>query len=120
MWTKHDKLYLEKDKNADLWRRRKMDGHQYDRFREEVSPALKSKKEEFHILGYDQVTEKELWSYLKNKKWKKPKEDVHIYEIVGDILSIKVGEYMNYATTQAFLEPNFSFDNAEDLKELLK
>ena len=38
-------------------------------------PALQSKQEEFKLLGYDTVSEMDIWDYLVKKKWKKEKED---------------------------------------------
>jgi hypothetical protein len=95
-------------------------GHQYDRFREQVKPVLLSKLEEFEILGYQTISEPELWNYLTVKKWRKPKEDIQLYEIVQEIFSVKVGEFMNFATVEAFKMPDFSFESEEDMKELLK
>jgi hypothetical protein len=95
-------------------------GHVYDRFREEVRPILTSKVEEFEVMGYDKISEQELWNFLTQKKWRKPKEDVHLFEIVQDIFSVKVGEYMGYATVEAFKLTDFSFDDEEEMKELLK
>ncbi|AGK55050.1 post-transcriptional regulator [Bacillus sp. 1NLA3E] len=95
-------------------------GHDYDCFHEAVYPALKSKLEEFMLLGYATISERELWTYLTNKKWRKCKEDIHLYEIVQDILSVQIGDYMNFATVEAFKQPDFSFESEEDRKELLK
>lgn len=94
--------------------------HEYDRFRFEVQPALQSKLEEFNVLGYGSINEEELWGYLTNKKWKKVKEDVRLYEIVDDILSVKLGEYMSYATLEAFKSPDVQLESEEDFKELFK
>ena len=94
--------------------------HKYEHFMNDVRPALKSKREEFAVLGYDAVTEQELWAYLLKKKWKKPKEDVHLYEIVADILSIQPGHYMNFATVEAFKHGSIDLDNEAERKALLK
>lgn len=94
--------------------------HDYERFRKSVKPALMSKIEEFSLLGYGTIQEQQLWDFLTNKKWKKVIEDKKLYEIVDDILSVKLGEYMNYATVEALKLKEFSFDSEEDLKELLK
>jgi hypothetical protein len=94
--------------------------HEYDRFRTEVKPALDSKVEEFSLLGYGTIDEQQLWNFLTSKKWKKVKNDIKLYEIVGEIMSLKLGEYMNYASVEALKQMDFSFDNEEDLKELLK
>lgn len=94
--------------------------HDYERFHTTVQPALRSKVEEFGLLGYGTIHEEQLWDFLKSKKWKKVKEDKKLYEIVDDILSLKLGEYMNYASVEALKLSDFSFDNEEDLRELLK
>jgi len=47
----------------------------YESFYENVRPALKSKQEEFKLLGYDSVSEMDIWEYLVKKKWNKEKED---------------------------------------------
>ena len=94
--------------------------HQYRRFYKQVKPALESKIEEFKIFGYEQVRENELWDYLTKKKWKKPKEEIQVYEIVADILSAKIGDVMNFTTVEAFKMGDFALDNEEERKELLK
>lgn len=95
-------------------------GHSYDRFRKEVHPALISKMEEFSLLGYGTISQNSLWEFLTKKKWRKTKEDMKVYEVVSDILSINVGEYMNFATVEAFKSEEFSFANDEERRELLK
>ncbi|RFB17652.1 post-transcriptional regulator [Bacillus sp. HNG] len=93
--------------------------HMYDKFRETVRPVLKSKLEEFELYGYDSVKEDELWKFLKNKKWRKEKEEKLLYQIVNDILSVKVGDYMNYATVEAFKAPNWFEGEGKDVLEKL-
>lgn len=95
-------------------------GHEYDRFRQVVGPVLKSKLEEFELLGYGTVKEQELWNFLTRKKWRKPNEEIHLYEIVQDIFSVPIGEYMNFATVEAFKVTDFSIDDKDDMKDLLK
>lgn len=94
--------------------------HQYGRFYKQIKPALVSKVEEFKIFGYEQVTEKELWDFLTNKKWKKTKDEIQLHEIVADILSAKIGELMNYTTVEAFKLGDFALDDEEERKALLK
>ncbi|MBD8069320.1 post-transcriptional regulator [Bacillus sp. PS06] len=92
----------------------------FDQYRNDVKPALKSKLEEFILYGYDSVTEEELWQYLCKKKWKRERETKLLYQIVNDILSVKIGEYMNYATVEAFKSPDwFSNQGQEELSKLL-
>lgn len=95
-------------------------GHEYDIFRIEVRPALESKLDEFRLLGYEKVTEQELWEFLTNKKWKKRKENSRLFKIVEEIMAVKVGEYIQYATIEAFKGQDFAFANEEYRRELLK
>lgn len=95
-------------------------GHEYDYFRNEVKPALESKLDEFRLLGYEKVTEQELWGYLTKKKWKKPSGNVRLFKIVEEIMAVKVSEYIHYATIEAFKGTGFAFDSEEDRRELLK
>jgi hypothetical protein len=95
--------------------------HIYDQYRSQVKPVLDSKIEEFHILGYDTIKEDELWVFLTKKKWKKPSEDIRISELVQEILNVKVADYMNYATIEAFKTADlFSVLTEEEKKKLLK
>lgn len=95
-------------------------GHLYDHYRIQVQPALQSKMEELYLLGYGTVMESQLWSFLTKKKWKRPKEEIRLYEIVQEILSLDPGEFMNFQTVEALKSSEFSFQNEEDWKELMK
>ncbi|MDP4083388.1 MAG: post-transcriptional regulator [Bacillota bacterium] len=95
------------------------ESHIYNQFRYQVSPALESKLEEFQMLGYETISVNELWEYLIKKKWKKVKEDIRIYEIIQDILSVKVSDYMSYATIEAFKDTKFSLNKENNWKEIL-
>ncbi|AFI29281.1 MULTISPECIES: post-transcriptional regulator ComN [Bacillus] len=98
-----------------------MEKHPADLYKDHVRPFLYSKLEEFKILGYDDVELESLWSYLTNKKWKK-KMELNIYELASDILSVKIGEFMNYATVESFKTSNWlgSEEGQEALEELLR
>jgi hypothetical protein len=95
-------------------------GHRYDEYRDQVTPALNSKKEEFELFGYGSVSEQQLWDFLVQKKWKKPKDEMRLYEIVAEILAVQPGEFMNYTTVEAFKLGSFALDDEDELKELLK
>ncbi|MCY7493031.1 MULTISPECIES: post-transcriptional regulator [Bacillus] len=98
-----------------------MTQHPAAMYKDHLKPFLFSKLEEFIVLGYKDVDLEELWSYLENKKWKK-KQEYPIHEMVADILSVKIGEFMNYATVQSFKTSAFldSEDGKNMLDELLK
>ncbi|MFP5106460.1 post-transcriptional regulator [Neobacillus sp. C211] len=94
--------------------------HRFEHFRTQVQPAVASKLTEFQLLGIDSVTEKELWDFLIKKKWKKVKEEMKLYEIIQEILSVKASDYLSFATIEAYKTTEFSFDDEDELKELLK
>lgn len=88
--------------------------------KELIQPVLSSKMEEFHMLGYEEVTENDLLSYLEMKKWKKEKE-LSLHQVVNDILSAKITQVMSYVTIESYKSDMFSsVNNGEDWKELLK
>lgn len=99
----------------------KREEHPLQKFHSEVRPFLQSKAEEFALFGYDQVKEADLWKFLMKKKWKKMKEEKHLHEVVSDILAVSIGEFMNFATVEAFQEPS-SLKNGDfgDLQKLFK
>jgi murein tripeptide amidase MpaA len=95
--------------------------HLYQRYFIKMKPALQSKREEFQLLGMQEVTEKDIWNMLINKKWKKPQEDIHSYEIMQDILSLTNSDYMTFRTIEAYKAPNvFTELTSKELNELLK
>jgi hypothetical protein len=94
--------------------------HRFEHFRTQVQPAIVSKLSEFRLLGVDSVAEKELWDFLIKKKWKKKNEEMKLHEIIQEILSVKVSDYISFATIEAYKTTEFSFDDEEELKKLLK
>jgi Post-transcriptional regulator len=94
--------------------------HAYNHFRTQVEPALISKLEEFRLLGYDSISENGLWEFLMKKKWKKVKEEKRIYEIIDDILSIKVSDYISFTTIETYKNNDFDIEDENEWKELLK
>ena len=81
---------------------------------------LYSKLEEFKILGYDDVEHESLWSYLIHKSGNR-KRNCRCMNW-GHILSVKIGDFMNYATVEAFKSSNWleSDEGQEALDELLR
>lgn len=88
-----------------------------ERLRDELMPALQCKYEEFRLLGYDRVTIEQIWECLLQKKWKKWSEEKKLYELVNDILSLSVGEYMAFLTMESYREQHSKGEN--DLEALL-
>ena len=97
-----------------------MEKEKMEALREQVMPALQSKKDEFQLLGYEHVTVEQVWDCLFNKKWKKFKQEKRMFEIVNDILSLSINEYMAYITVTSFGEANYlNANEMEGLEELL-
>jgi Post-transcriptional regulator len=94
-----------------------IDKHPFDDLKDHVKPAIVSKLEEFKILGYEEVSEEKLWSFLKTKKWKKTPE-LSVHEVVSDVLALKIGDFMNYATVESYKTEKWF--ESEEGKELLK
>ncbi|WP_342432430.1 post-transcriptional regulator [Neobacillus sp. FSL H8-0543] len=94
--------------------------HAFNQFRSKVEPALISKLEEFQLLGYDSVSEEGLWDFLTRKRWKKVKDEKRLYEIVDDILSVKVSDFISFTTIETYKNNDFNLKDGNEWKELLK
>jgi hypothetical protein len=60
-----------------------------------VEELCVSKAEEFSMLGYQNVTGKEIWDCVSDR-YKKGMPLLH--QVVNDILSLKTTQYMNWMT----------------------
>ncbi len=96
--------------------------HPYEKFRETVKPALESKLEEFRLMEYKDVTEEKLWNFFISKRWRFPKEDIRLYEIVDHILSLKPSDYLAYSQVEQLQQTDWFSEEVdpEEWKELLK
>lgn len=63
------------------------------------------KAEEFAVLGYTQVTAEEIWECVSSRYQKTGKPPLH--QMVNDILTLKVPDFMNWMTLQAFKGVSF-------------
>lgn len=96
--------------------------HEYDDYFHMLKPALLSKVEEFAVFGYDDISIKDIWGFLTKKTWKKPKEGIRIYELVSDVLTLRVGDFMNFVTVEAFRSQDDPFEELkhQEAQQLLK
>ncbi|AUJ26155.1 MULTISPECIES: post-transcriptional regulator [Virgibacillus] len=69
-------------------------------WKEMVRPALQSKAEEFHLMGYEEATPEDVWKCLVGKVWKGDPEK-RIYEVVQDIFQLTTATYISYLTVSA-------------------
>ncbi|WP_143588878.1 post-transcriptional regulator [Terribacillus halophilus] len=71
----------------------------------EVMPAIISKKDEFHLLGYEKASAADIWSCMEKKVWKKDTEKPkRLYEVVADIMQLNISVYMGYLTMSVYEE----------------
>jgi hypothetical protein len=64
-----------------------------------IESLCNSKAEEFVMIGYEQVTGKEIWNCVSSK-YKDGVPELH--KVVNDILSLKVTQLMNWMTLSAY------------------
>lgn len=66
-----------------------------------LQPVLISKVDEFHLLGYEEATQEDIWNCLVEKVWKgNPAKQLH--EIVHEIFHLNTTVYMSYLTVNAY------------------
>ncbi len=78
-----------------------MEEHQNDlkRLKLEMKDICQSKAEEFHFLGYENVTSQEIWECVSSTY---RKEIPPIHKMVNDILSLSVTKFMNWMTMKVY------------------
>ena len=81
-----------------------------------LNPAIQTKLDEFRILGYPTIKANDIWECLHAKRWKRS-TNLALHIIVNDIISLKVGEIINYQTVEAFKSPSLLL-NKEELEAL--
>lgn len=67
-------------------------------FEGQLLMLCKAKAEEFALLGYDTVKPEELWACVQSRV----KGAVALHDIVSRILTLKVSDFMNYETMNAY------------------
>ena len=89
--------------------------------RTKAQPAIQSKMEEFQLIGYGHIEEKQIWDYLENKKWKKDEGDKMLHQIINDIMTVKAGDIINFMAMQSYKNTSFEKEDfMEEWKDLLK
>jgi hypothetical protein len=95
--------------------------HPYQRYYLKVRPFLKSKREEFQMVGLNAVTAEDIWGTLTKNKWKRPQENIHLHELVADIVTFSSNQFMTFQMVEAYKSPNLLEPlSEEELKELFK
>lgn len=65
-----------------------------------VESLCRSKADEFALLGYSAIQPKDVWECVQSKYRKTGMPRLH--QLVNDIFSMKVTDYMNWMTMQAY------------------
>lgn len=65
-----------------------------------IEQLCESKADEFRLIGYDQVTGRDVWECVSDKYHKSGMPP--LYQVVNDILSLKVTQFMNYITLNMY------------------
>lgn len=74
-----------------------------EEWKKEVFPALESKLDEFHLLGYNGATTDEIWDcLLARMKRNNDLEDIQLHRLVNEIMRLSTNEYMNWLTIHAY------------------
>ncbi|TVX94485.1 post-transcriptional regulator [Paenibacillus agilis] len=68
---------------------------------QDIELLCQSKAEEFHLLGYEYVTDKDIWECV-SARYKKEASEPALHRIVNDILSLRTTQFMNYVTMAAY------------------
>jgi hypothetical protein len=76
-----------------------MDYQAGNMIKEQLKEVLISKMEELHMLGYDGVTEEDLWECVTSK-YKKGMPIMS--QVVNDIFRLKPNDMMNWLTLNAY------------------
>ncbi|WP_138415589.1 post-transcriptional regulator [Aquibacillus sediminis] len=70
-------------------------------WKNEMTPILESKVDEFKLLGYSRATSDDIWNCLVKKVWHGD-PNKRLFEIVEDIFHLSSNIYMSYLTVQAY------------------
>lgn len=80
-----------------------MEDTHFTHWKKEVKPAVQSKKEEFHYMGYESVTEEEIWECVQ-ARLKKKKIEPRLYALVDQILALSLNDFMTWLTIRSYKE----------------
>lgn len=92
-----------------------MDKKTVSEWRNEVKPALDSKRKELLVMGYSKTTNNDIWNCLVDRVWQ-GNPDKRLHEVVQDILHLSSSVYMNYLTLSTYQDD----DLMESIAALMK
>lgn len=72
-----------------------LDERPIEEWKDKVQPVLESKRKEFEIFGYREISCDDIWQCLVEKIWK-DKKTFRLHEVVQSIFHLKINTYMDY------------------------
>lgn len=81
-------------------RRSKADSGEEDDMSAMIEQLCESKADEFRLIGYEHVSGRDIWECVSDKYHKSGMPP--LYQVVNDILSLKVTQFMNYITLNMY------------------
>lgn len=87
----------------------------YDEFKDKLMPVLEMKKEEFLLLGYDEVGLESIWKCTVSRTNRKFNESVRLHVFVNQMLGLSVNDYMNWLRVDSLKGPDW-FASGEPFK----
>ncbi|WP_078577224.1 post-transcriptional regulator [Salipaludibacillus agaradhaerens] len=86
-----------------------MVNEQWSYWKMKLEPVIQSKVEEWKMLGYEKISEKDVWEcfMIKVEKSKERPEKIRSHWMVSELFSLKVNDYMNLVTVAAYKGPEW-------------
>lgn len=79
-----------------------------ENWREKLQPVLKIKVEEFCHLGYDAVTEDDIWNYvMQNGKQTEIEKPRRLHQLTSEILRLSVNDILNRLRVESLQTSDF-------------
>ncbi|AXF57752.1 post-transcriptional regulator [Salicibibacter kimchii] len=92
---------------------------QYEVWKTDVRPILELKRDEFHLLGHEEVLEEDIWK-LGMKKLQKESQYTPFYRFTNVLMRLSVTDYMNERTINAYKGmEGWSKDTDDELEGIL-
>lgn len=81
---------------------------EWEGWKTKLGPVIKSKAEEWQLLGYERVTEEDVWNCFmaKSPRLEIP-EQVQTHWLVQELFRLKANDYMNWLTMEAYKGPSW-------------
>ena len=94
----------------------KLTEHSFSLFKK-VEPWLNLKVTEFHLLGYKQISQDDLWRYLVLCSWKRT-IPTYYYQQIQQIMRLTPNDYLDFASVEVLVSPISSLEDM-DINDLL-